>query len=60
MAYQRKTTDEYHIMANYGYGWESECVCDTLAEARTDLKAYRENGGGSYYIQKRRVRKKGV
>ena len=56
MAYQRKTRDIWVLVSNYGYGWEEECAWDTYAEAKADLKAYRENGGGSYYLKKKRER----
>lgn len=51
MQYERKTHNEYTIMSNYGYGWEEEAGYDNLQEARKDLKAYRENGGGSYHLK---------
>ena len=51
MQYERKTHNEYTLMSNYGYGWEEEAGYDNLAEARKDLKAYRENGGGSYHLK---------
>ncbi|WP_288958412.1 hypothetical protein [uncultured Treponema sp.] len=49
--YERKTHNEYTIMSNYGYGWEEEAGYDNLQEARKALKAYRENGGGSYHLK---------
>ena len=52
--YKRKTRDTYIIMANYGYGWEEECYADTLQEARQNLKDYRANGGGQYYLKIKR------
>lgn len=51
MQYERKTHDEYSLMANYGYGWEEEVGYDNLEHARKDLKIYRENGGGSYHLK---------
>lgn len=51
MQYERKTHNEYTLMSNYGYGYEEEAGYDNLAEAKKDLKAYRENGGGSYYLK---------
>lgn len=57
MAYERKTVDEYHIMTNYGCGWETECVEDTLAEAKQRWREYRENTHAAVKIQKRRVAK---
>jgi hypothetical protein len=54
MAYIRKTVDRWDIMSNYGYGWECECSEYTFKEAKQRLKEYRENGGGCYYLKKRR------
>lgn len=51
MQYERKTHNEYALMSNYGYGWEEEVSYDNLQEAKNDLKAYRENGGGSYHLK---------
>lgn len=51
MQYERKTHNEYTLMSNYGYGWEEEVNYDNLQEAKNDLKAYRENGGGSYHLK---------
>lgn len=41
MAYVRKTKDVWHIVSNYGYGWETESTYDTLEEAKHDLSEYR-------------------
>ncbi len=41
MAYQRKTTDEYTIQGNYGYGWEDVTAEESYMEARARLKEYR-------------------
>ena len=57
MAYVRKTVDRWDIMCNYGYGWECECSESTLKEAKQTLKAYRENGGGVYRLEKHREKK---
>ena len=43
MAYKRKTTDVYHIMTNYGYGWETESSYDSFDEAKADFASYREH-----------------
>lgn len=53
-AYKRKTCDRWDLMSNYGYGWECECSSYTYKEAKDDLRAYRENGGGSYRLEKHR------
>ena len=41
--YQRKTTDEYEIQGNYGYGFEMVTTEETWKAAREQLKCYREN-----------------
>jgi len=48
VAYVRKTRDVYVIQGYYtpGYGWEDVSEYDNRAEARADLKAYRENEPG--------------
>lgn len=43
MAYTRKTRDEWHILANYGQGWEHELTEGTWKDAKAQLKCYREN-----------------
>ena len=43
MAYKRKTVDCYAIEGNCGYGWDIECYCDDIVDAKKQLKAYREN-----------------
>jgi hypothetical protein len=52
--YIRKTADRWDIMGNYGYGWDCECSEYTYKEAKQRLKEYRENGGGSYRMEKHR------
>lgn len=42
---------EYHVMGNYGYGWDSEYSSEDLAEAKARLKEYQQNGGGSYRLK---------
>lgn len=46
--YQRKTTDEYEVLANYGYGdgWEIVTSEKTFSEARARLREYRDNEPG--------------
>lgn len=60
MAYVRKTRDRWDIETNYGYGWEVECSEYTRAEAKAQLKCYRENvdayGTGISRLVKRRER----
>lgn len=55
MAYKRKTHDEYSIVGNCGYGWDIECNCEDLADAKRTLKDYQENVNYPVKIQKRRV-----
>ena len=57
MAYIRKTTDEYHIQGNNGYGWETECIELTWHEAKQQAKCYRENVSYPIRILKVRVKK---
>ena len=56
--YTRKTTDEYHIITNYGYGWEHELTEDTLKEAKVRVKEYLENAQGLCGIKIKKVRVK--
>ena len=39
MAYKRKTVDCYAIEGNCGYGWDIECYCEDIADAKKQLKA---------------------
>jgi hypothetical protein len=59
--YTRKTADEYHITANYGYGdgWETVCVEETFKLAKEQKKCYMENDPREYKIVKRRVKIEG-
>lgn len=56
--YTRKTRDEYHLQANYGYGhgWESVTVENTRKEAIEQRKCYMENDPREYKIAKKRVK----
>ena len=57
MNYQRKTKDEFVLLANYGQGWEEETTEATRKEIFERLKEYRENAGQySYTYKKRRVK----
>ena len=56
MAYKRKTRDEYCIISNCGYGWDVECYCDDLPDARRTLRDYQNNVNYPVKIQKKRVR----
>lgn len=57
MAYTRKTTDEYDVMADYGYGYELVTTETALMEARQRVREYRENDAMALdiIIKKRRV-----
>ena len=56
--YIRKTLDEYHVQGNYGCGWETVTIDETMAEAKQMLKDYNENECGiPHRIIKRRVKK---
>ena len=41
--YTRKTKDCYAIEGNCGYGWDIETYCEDKADAKAQLKTYREN-----------------
>lgn len=43
MAYQRKTADEWHLLVNYGQGWEHETTESSWSDARAQRKCYRDN-----------------
>jgi hypothetical protein len=59
MAYTRKTTDEYEILADYGYGYEVVTTETTLNEAKQRAREYQENDtyARDIKIKKRRVKK---
>ena len=54
--YKRNTRDVYCIMGNCGYGWDVECNCEDYADAKIQLKTYRENVNYPVKIVKRRER----
>lgn len=59
MAYQRKTKDEYWLMANYGYGhgWEEVLAEDTKAEAFKRKREYERNQPEyRYKVVKKRIK----
>lgn len=56
MAYKRKTKDCYAIEENCGYGWDIECNCEDRADAKVQLKTYRENVNYPVRIKKWRER----
>lgn len=51
MTYQRKTTDEWRLWADYGHGhgWELETTEPTLRLIMTRLREYRENAPSYSY-----------
>ena len=57
MAYTRKTTDEYDILANYGHGYEVVTTETTLKEAKQRVREYWEN---DHYAQDIKIKKKRV
>lgn len=54
--YKRKTKDCYVIEGNCGYGWDIEVNCENLADAKVQLKTYRENV--TYPVRIRKWREK--
>lgn len=49
---------EVFVVQEFGYyGWEDACNSIHHSEANDDLKAYRANGGGSYRLIKRIVKR---
>lgn len=57
MAYVRKTKDVWVVEGDYGYGYEYLTASEDRAEARDDLRAYRENERGvSFRLRKTRER----
>ncbi len=61
MGYVRKTEDEYHVEADYGYGdgFETVFIATTYAEAKHIYCDYLENDSDirNLRIKKRRVKK---
>jgi hypothetical protein len=54
---QRKTKDEYVLLADYGQGWEEETTEETKKEIIARLKEYQKNAGQyAYKYKKRRVK----
>ena len=43
---RRKTRDVYHVLTNYGQGWEHEATENSWREAREQMKTYRANVPG--------------
>lgn len=56
--YQRKTVDEFILLADYGQGFEEVTAESTRLEMRQRLKEYRENDtyARGFKIQKKRVK----
>lgn len=56
--YQRKTTDEYIVQGNYGYGWDDLTTEVSMKDAKATRRTYDDNEKGvAHRIIKRRVRK---
>ena len=55
MSYIRKTTDEYLLLANYGYGWDIVEIEEPIKETRIRAREYRENTHAALKISKRRI-----
>jgi hypothetical protein len=63
MAYIRKTTDEWHILSDYGCGYGLECIgaYDNCKEAKIDMMCYRKNTPQySYKLVTKRIPKSEV
>lgn len=61
MPYKRKTCDEFHLLVDYGQGFEHETTESTRKEIRARLKEYRENCPEYPVVwRKRRVKIEGV
>lgn len=56
--YIRKTRDVWHVMTNYGYGWETECVEYSRKEAYQTKREYIENARGLMGIKVVKKREK--
>lgn len=55
-AYVRKTVDVWHVLVDYGQGWEHECSEASRKEAREQVKTYRANQ--NYPVTFKKVREK--
>lgn len=51
---QNKYCYLFVLQGYYGHGWEDLTASESRKEMRDDLKAYRENEGGTYRIIQRR------
>jgi len=59
MRYERKTKDEFVLLANYGFGhgYEEEIIEESFKEIKERLKEYRTNAPQyAYTYKKRRVK----
>lgn len=56
MAYIRKTTDEYELLKNYGYGFETVTTELTRKDIKERKKEYELNEGGYFKIKHVRVK----
>ncbi len=60
MNYQRKTTDTYILLTNYGYGWEEELEESSRREIRQRAREYLANTTAQIKILKRRIKKENL
>lgn len=56
MSYKRKTTDEYLLLADYGYGWDIVETEESLKDIRIRQSEYRENTDAKLKISKHRIK----
>lgn len=57
MSYQRKTTDVYILLTNYGDGWNEELEESSRKEIKQRAREYRANTTAQVKILKRRIKK---
>lgn len=57
MSYQRKTTDSYILLTNYGYGWDEELTETNHKEIEQRAREYLANTTAQIKILKRRIKK---
>ncbi len=60
MSYQRKTTDAYILLTNYGYGWDEELEETNCKEIKQRAKEYAANTTAQIKILKRRIKKENL
>ena len=60
MRYQRKTTDAYILLTNYGYGWDEELEETSYKEIKQRAREYAINTPAQMKILKRRIKKENL